>query len=670
MENIDKVSEMAFHGVTYIIKMVCRDDVLNMEIEQKDNGNIWKNTFTSGYIEEITTKTGNFKKFPVFVKMLLSSITKASDSVFLDILTSQDLEMLKARKQKTDARMSTNPNQVKNTKRYMILTYSVEYDKVHYPLPLNYEENPDVEVLKNTIRRLRMEMEELKSNQSQSATNGKSTENGFFISQGYGESGNNHAETTALKLENESLKEKIKKMEEHSNSATFKKLGAVENDNTLKAKMELEEELENLKKDYVKHIKKMQTKLEETEEQLEKAREDASKARSAALGDSDKGGRRISKDEEYEWANLKKSVQKYQRDIENLNHELESLRNTDKKSKTRIRQLETELESALKRATYSRGSNNSTFSRSRDPSPNNSASKRFNSVPSKNMSPGMRTLDKKTPMNIRTPSNRGTPTRTTPTGTPTRNQFNNSGSKTYGFGANRQKSPANARNTSNSINSQSSVGSYKKTTPTNRTVAQQKTTPQRTNQRDTFGLNKKSPVPSRNFSPTSSLTGANKPKNYSPSPNRLSPASNRLSPAANRLSPGGNRFGVKYNNFVANNNNNTRTSNISNKSKTSNFSDSEDEYGGSNKNIRSMRQPMSNVTSKNNTYGVSSTRANANNNSATQQKLKENIQNFKESQNVKAPENIENNGMESSVEIADISDRLNKLQDLLRQAKS
>jgi len=44
---------------------------------------------------------------------------------------------------------------------------------------------------------------------------------------------------------------------------------------------------------------------------------------------------------------------------------------------------------------------------------------------------------------------------------------------------------------------------------------------------------------------------------------------------------------------------------------------------------------MSNVTSKNNTYGVSNTRANPNANSVSQQKLKENIQNFKESQNSK-----------------------------------
>ncbi len=48
-----------------------------------------------------------------------------------------------------------------------------------------------------------------------------------------------------------------------------------------------------------------------------------------------------------------------------------------------------------------------------------------------------------------------------------------------------------------------------------------------------------------------------------------------------------------------------------------------------------MRQPMTNVTSKNNTYGVSNTRANPNANSVSQQKLKENIQNFKESQNSK-----------------------------------
>ena len=31
------------------------------------------------------------------------------------------------------------------------MSYMVEFDKVHYPLPLNFDENPSVETLKNII---------------------------------------------------------------------------------------------------------------------------------------------------------------------------------------------------------------------------------------------------------------------------------------------------------------------------------------------------------------------------------------------------------------------------------------------------------------------------------------------------------------------------------------
>ncbi len=71
------------------------------------------------------------------------------------------------------------------------------------------KENPDVEVLKNTIRRLRMEMEELKS--VKSATTGIGNDSAFLTNHGEHD---NKAENTALKLENEGLKEKIKKLEE------------------------------------------------------------------------------------------------------------------------------------------------------------------------------------------------------------------------------------------------------------------------------------------------------------------------------------------------------------------------------------------------------------------------------------------------------------------------
>ena len=49
-------------------------------------------------VEEITLKAGNFKKFGVFIKMLMSALDKENDSVYVDVLTYSDLEALKARK--------------------------------------------------------------------------------------------------------------------------------------------------------------------------------------------------------------------------------------------------------------------------------------------------------------------------------------------------------------------------------------------------------------------------------------------------------------------------------------------------------------------------------------------------------------------------------------------
>lgn len=39
--------------------------------------------------------------------------------------------------------------------RYLILTYSAEFDRVHYPLPLMFDDSPNSDAMKQTIRRLR-----------------------------------------------------------------------------------------------------------------------------------------------------------------------------------------------------------------------------------------------------------------------------------------------------------------------------------------------------------------------------------------------------------------------------------------------------------------------------------------------------------------------------------
>ena len=50
---------------------LCR---LVIDIESKLQGLIWRGDFKQKYIEEITNKAGNFKKFSVFVKMLRAAI--------------------------------------------------------------------------------------------------------------------------------------------------------------------------------------------------------------------------------------------------------------------------------------------------------------------------------------------------------------------------------------------------------------------------------------------------------------------------------------------------------------------------------------------------------------------------------------------------------------------
>ena len=138
-------------------------------------------TATPTDVEEITAKTGSFKRFPVFVKMLLSALRQESDSVFVDLLSYGDLELLRskrgtgssgaaaagqqqqqqlpaAQQHQQQQQQTPPPTPPTTNKRYLILTYAAEFDRVHYPLPLQFEEHPDPRRLKATIRQLRAQL--------------------------------------------------------------------------------------------------------------------------------------------------------------------------------------------------------------------------------------------------------------------------------------------------------------------------------------------------------------------------------------------------------------------------------------------------------------------------------------------------------------------------------
>ena len=47
---------------------------LVVDVEDKYSGDLWRGDYSAKFIEELTNKTGTFKKYNVFVKMLLGAL--------------------------------------------------------------------------------------------------------------------------------------------------------------------------------------------------------------------------------------------------------------------------------------------------------------------------------------------------------------------------------------------------------------------------------------------------------------------------------------------------------------------------------------------------------------------------------------------------------------------
>ncbi|KAM4727005.1 centrosomal protein CCDC61 isoform 2-T2 [Anableps anableps] len=158
------MEDIVFRGVEFSVKIELDKNLLIVEISDSVTADQWRGEFDPAYIEDLTRKTGNFKQFPIFCSMLESAVRKTSDSVTLDLLTYADLELLRNRKAGVVSRPRGNQQQSALTaKRYLILIYTVEFDRIHYPLPLPYVGKPDPATLQKEIRALRAEISALTS---------------------------------------------------------------------------------------------------------------------------------------------------------------------------------------------------------------------------------------------------------------------------------------------------------------------------------------------------------------------------------------------------------------------------------------------------------------------------------------------------------------------------
>uniref|UniRef100_A0A8C7IHH1 Centrosomal protein CCDC61 n=1 Tax=Oncorhynchus kisutch TaxID=8019 RepID=A0A8C7IHH1_ONCKI len=154
--------DITFRGVEFAVKIELKEGLLIVEISDAMTADQWRGGFDPAYIEDLSRKTGNFKQFPIFCSMLESAVSKTSESVTLDLLTYADLELLRNRKAGVVGRpraQQQSPNL--SAKRYLILIYTVEFDRIHYPLPLPYHGKPDPAALQKEIRALKTELNAL-----------------------------------------------------------------------------------------------------------------------------------------------------------------------------------------------------------------------------------------------------------------------------------------------------------------------------------------------------------------------------------------------------------------------------------------------------------------------------------------------------------------------------
>ncbi|KAF6203829.1 hypothetical protein GE061_002164 [Apolygus lucorum] len=137
------------NGKPYILQFAISKLSLSLTLTNKNTFEKWKSTPSVEYIESMTRKTGNFKTFSVFTDMMRAVFLNSSSSLSMKLLTHSELEKIN-----DNTLQSSFPEGQVKKRVYFILVYTSEFDRIHYPLPMDYAGLPNPEILQATIHGL------------------------------------------------------------------------------------------------------------------------------------------------------------------------------------------------------------------------------------------------------------------------------------------------------------------------------------------------------------------------------------------------------------------------------------------------------------------------------------------------------------------------------------
>lgn len=111
---------------------------LRLKVVHLETQQMFSNVFSKEFLEQLTQKTGNFKKLNIFLEMLSQCLNNSNTSLSFDMAEIQN-------------------------KTYLILIYSIQFDRfvmvnirVFYPLPLLKQQDLHIQI--QTLRHKNEEM--------------------------------------------------------------------------------------------------------------------------------------------------------------------------------------------------------------------------------------------------------------------------------------------------------------------------------------------------------------------------------------------------------------------------------------------------------------------------------------------------------------------------------
>jgi hypothetical protein len=324
-------------GLNYVFYISSDENSLDIILERIDDIKYWKGNFESKYIEEMSSKAGSHKSFPIFIKMLFTGFSKQSDGVKIDLIGANNIEQMRSNRNDnlntSNLSNTTVSDFAKSQKKYLIISYSSEFEKVNFPLPLSFITNPPTEIVKRTIDRLR------KINENQP----NESKNNNYI---------NYKEYEEVKQENTELKNKVRFLESN------RKCGAVDNDELIRTFGTIHERYQNYKAESEKGIQLLTKTIEDLRTRI---KEGESKKSNNYMGkhDNDINQKKI-KDLEDQVDKINALILKEKEQFsiivrnngnneEKMMNEIINLREVDKKMRMTVQHLEKELDEVNKK---------------------------------------------------------------------------------------------------------------------------------------------------------------------------------------------------------------------------------------------------------------------------------------------------------------------------------